>query len=648
MSHYDDLPRRPKSHETESKAEAAFTSFLADLRECHLQKIDRKDYGTDCEVEVVDQEMATNARLHVQLKGTQQPTNADGSISVAIDRANLNYLLMQPFSSFVCYHVPTDTLWLRTSESVLRGYEHSGRSWSDQTSLTVKFTEQLTPERFRKLTDAARAAASSSRDRRIAHSTAAAEDVPALLRQPATDLHVGDDEARALAVLQHLYESGDDMTISASFAKFEAVFGPDHEAMGQCYMAEINLGMARLPVQEDRVAAAISHFRARIGTGRYLDASLHYTIGNALAALGKDDEAVVEYEAALAGLGRDTDRELAAQCHKNLGSSLEKLGDEEEAVRHYRLALKLSPNLAEAHHALASYHHRKGEYREALDHFDKAVFLNDRLGKQASVAGWRLNALFQLGEGKSAFREINVLLRDADVHPWIWPWCARQVAIFGRTASENAQLSLSFWDHFLATHPDHSQGKREQLLARLYLRNSGADPGSSFTEIKAQLETHGEGIETDALAFLWDRLGHWAQDEEDWSEAEICFRKAYDLAGGHYGYCLGTALNFLGRCEESLPILREQAERLQPDAMSWFQVAAALEKLGQDTESVEAYRRAIALDPNYDLAWFNLGGVFWNSGDRENARRIWKEAIGLFPDHELSAKLRTELPFLLD
>ena len=143
---------------------------------------------------------------------------------------------------------------------------------------------------------------------------------------------------------------------------------------------------------------------------------------------------------------------------------------------------------------------------------------------------------------------------------------------------------------------------------------------------------------------MWDRLGHWAQDEADWAEAEFCFRKAYDLAGGHYGYCLGTALNFLGRFEESLPILREQAERIQPDAMSWFQLGAAYGDLGQSSQAIDAYEKALALDPDYDLAMFNLGGVHWNRGEKIEALAIWTTAIDRFPDHELTAKLRREMP----
>ena len=114
--------------------------------------------------------------------------------------------------------------------------------------------------------------------------------------------------------------------------------------------------------------------------------------------------------------------------------------------------------------------------------------------------------------------------------------------------------------------------------------------------------------------------------------------------GGHYGYCLGTVLNFLGRFEESVPMLREQAAGIQPDAQSWFQLGAAYGDLGQSARAIEAYEKALALDPDYDLAMFKLGGVYWNSGEKIEALRIWKAAIDRFPDHELAAKLQRDMP----
>lgn len=80
--------------------------------------------------------------------------------------------------------------------------------------------------------------------------------------------------------------------------------------------------------------------------------------------------------------------------------------------------------------------------------------------------------------------------------------------------------------------------------------------------------------------------------------------------------------------------------------MSWFQVGVAYENTGAPAEAIEAYRKALALDPGYDLAIFNLGGVYWNSGDLVEAAQIWHSAAQQFPDHELTAKLKRDMPFL--
>ena len=56
LGHFDDLPKRDANHVAEEKAEAAFQARLAASGCFILQRSDRKDYGTDCEIEVVDQE----------------------------------------------------------------------------------------------------------------------------------------------------------------------------------------------------------------------------------------------------------------------------------------------------------------------------------------------------------------------------------------------------------------------------------------------------------------------------------------------------------------------------------------------------------------------------------------------------------------
>ncbi len=443
MDHLNDLPRRHKNHVTQSKAEAAFHNFLSSLGDFVLQGADRNDYGIDCQIEVIVCESATNVRIHIQLKGTERAANADGSVSVEIRRANLNYLLMQPHSCFVCYHVPTDTLRICSADAVIRRYEHSGQSWALQQTLTVAFSEILTGARLKSLANLARSGAASLRDMRVAQTTARPEELPGLVRVALPDLHVSEDEAQTAAVLSSLYESGADDVISAAFEKFGAVLPPDHDAMIFCYMAEINLGMARQGGNAERIADGISYLVSKLDAGRHDKASLHYSIGNGFSALGREKDAAEAYEAALRHLSVGEDAVLLAQCHKNVGSSYEKLGDAEKAAESFREALRHNSRLPEAHYAMGLHCLRKGEYGEALEYFDQVVFAERIQGKRSSVSGWRINALFNLGEGKAAFREINMLLGDAGEEAWIWPWCSRQVASFGRTSPENSKAEYS-------------------------------------------------------------------------------------------------------------------------------------------------------------------------------------------------------------
>lgn len=646
MSSFDDLPKRDRNQTLDDETEAAFQALVAQSSDFVFQGADRKDYGTDCQIEVVVDGHPTNVRIHVQLKGTERALNADGSLSISVDRTNLNYLIAQPYSFYVAYHAPTNSLRVSFVEAVLRHYEHSGKNWTAQETLTIPFTEELSVGGLARLADLARSGSRIARDRRIAQTTAPLEAISGLLRSVRPELHVPEDPALARHLAEQLYDSGADAVLSTAFEQFRAVLGADHDAMGFCYMAEINLGMGFQVPNTERIEEGVAHFRSRLETGRYQLGSLHYTIGNGVSALGREEEAKTLYMAALDDPDFAGTPEMAAQCYKNLGTSFERLGQEDIAAEHYREALQLSPNLPEAHNALAHYYHRNGRYEEALECFDRVVFTERQMGRPSAVSGWRTNIFFSLADGRAAFREINTLLSEAETAPWIWPWCARQVAAFGRMSVETARLALSFWDRCIAAHPEFGRARAERLLTSFYLRQQGDNIGT-YAAFRSMFDQHIAQVGTEDAALPWDRLGHWAQDDGNWEEAERCYRKAYESEGGHYGYCLGTALNFLGRYEESRLLLIEQAEHFQPDAMSWFQLGVANSNSGRSDEAIAAYEKAIALDPDYDLAMFNLGGVHWNGGDLIAATRVWRQAIKKFPDHALAADLRERLRLLL-
>ena len=105
MTSFDDLPQRDTAHDT---AEAAVTAFRAAIGADDffvVQRVDENDYGTDVQIEARRERAMTNLRAHVQLKGTWSSSNANGSVSLSVARSNLNYLLAQFDSIYVCYHI---------------------------------------------------------------------------------------------------------------------------------------------------------------------------------------------------------------------------------------------------------------------------------------------------------------------------------------------------------------------------------------------------------------------------------------------------------------------------------------------------------------------------------------------------------------
>ncbi|MCI5124409.1 MAG: tetratricopeptide repeat protein, partial [Candidatus Electrothrix sp. AR5] len=564
---------------------------------------------------------------------------------------NLNYLLAQPDSGYVCYHIPSKRLLFRYAEDVYREYEHRGGAWMQQDSLTVRFIQPFDKQFQQQLNERVIVSGTVARDRRLLWTGTPPDKLSTLVQRSSELIEVPNDPQQALTLLDELYKAGKDNIISNSFDLFNAVLGSRQIAMCNAYMSEVNLGINGELFNHDRARNSIQvfHEAMKIYDTPVQNASLLYCIGNAWFALEEYEKAQDAYHLALCSSAFNPESsEIAARCSKNWGSVMEKLSRIDDARNAYEQALKFDPDLSEAHLALALWHRQKGNASLALEHLDSIIRQSDSALQMSTVQGWRMELLFNVGDFEGAFREINNLLSQAKQYEWIWPCCARNVAQFGKISGETTQKALRFWRQYLSEYPEDTTAERERLLCNWHLHSHGMPCEIDFKEFKTAVIKLIEDDDS-SPAFLWDRIGHFAQDDGDRNEAEQAYRKAYELEPERYGYCLGTALNFLGRYSEALPILLFQAEEHLSDAMSWFQVAVARNGAGEDLQDcISAYEKAIELDNDYDLAWFNLGGIYWNAKQIDKAVETWQEAVRRFPNHELVAKLRQNTPFLFE
>jgi tetratricopeptide (TPR) repeat protein/SAM-dependent methyltransferase len=107
----------------------------------------------------------------------------------------------------------------------------------------------------------------------------------------------------------------------------------------------------------------------------------HYGVGNALAALGRFDEAATALERALAMKRDDPAAPVPdeAQTLLGLGFLYEKLGKPERAVKLYERAVALKPDFAEAHNSLATLLLAQGRHKDASGVFARALALAPEL-----------------------------------------------------------------------------------------------------------------------------------------------------------------------------------------------------------------------------------------------------------------------------
>jgi len=130
---------------------------------------------------------------------------------------------------------------------------------------------------------------------------------------------------------------------------------------------------ARLLTVEHRAAEAVTNFQVAIrqqrGLPQYQLGAIHFELGDVLAGLGRDAEALGEY-AKSARLIPDF-----PGVHLNYGAALARSGRFAEAVAEYREALRWQTNSVEARVKLADLLATHGQNREALTLFEQAVAL---------------------------------------------------------------------------------------------------------------------------------------------------------------------------------------------------------------------------------------------------------------------------------
>jgi predicted O-linked N-acetylglucosamine transferase (SPINDLY family) len=284
------------------------------------------------------------------------------------------------------------------------------------------------------------------------------------------------------------------------------------------------------------------------------------SLGRALRAAGQAEEAVSTYRRVLK---IDPAR---ADIQVSLAIALRALGRRDEAEAACRRATALAPGMAEAHHNLGNLLLAGGRGDEAETCYRRALELNPRLAE----------AWFELGNGAARAGD------DA--------------------AAERCYLS--------AVEVRADYGRCWLHLARCRLRLvDAAGALEALRRAAALLPTEPEAhFELARVA-----LAHGSHDE-----SVLASRRALALQpeAAHGLVNLSLALRETGAREEAQACAERAMELDDALPMAWFALANLRLDAGNNSGAVEAYQRAIALEPAPGLAVFhtNLSNAYQRAG----------------------------------
>lgn len=286
----------------------------------------------------------------------------------------------------------------------------------------------------------------------------------------------------------------------------------------------------------------------------------------------------------------------------------------------------------------------KDDFHATIKYLSRISSSNLPPDLQARVHYLKAYAFLKLQRYPEGIAEAENAMMNSPDEEWPWQIAARLYALVRHDDKTWLKPALQFWQRFLAMFPNDKWAWAEIGFVYWFLRKGGDKLSQqALNAFEKSIEL---GLKDSGL--ILDRIGHLYQEMGNWVEAEKAYRKAYSANPNQFGYCFGVSLMHFGRYLEALPLMLAAAEKHQPDALSWYNLAVCLEKTekGQtgNIEKVQvAYKKAIEIEPNFAEAWFNFGGFYWNQGDQLTAYSIWKVAIQKFPNHPDCERVRTLL-----
>jgi len=332
------------------------------------------------------------------------------------------------------------------------------------------------------------------------------------------------------------------------------------------------------------------------------DLRVNTVLGIRLAKQAKFADAEVRLRRAVERTTRNYTRAKDAEPHYYLGVVLKEQGKLKEAADELWKAVWRDAFQREAYMELAEIDCLKSGYPHALEMIDNAVDVAARSSKAHTLKAFVLR---KLGEKQAAAAELD---RAVELDPLdVWS-VAERCFLSGKTSQVLAEVS-------------HNRGnKLQQMLETVTDYGNIGATGEALT-LLAQAEVSGAEYASPLAKYY---AGYFNLQLGKADAARALFKQAASMSTD---YC------FPFRHEE-LKILTVATELCSSDANTWYYLGDLCYYFEQREKGIEAWEKAVALNPSHGLALRNLGFAYGRVPEkRELAVSRYETAIKADPQN---------------
>src|SRR5688572_9840355 len=294
----------------------------------------------------------------------------------------------------------------------------------------------------------------------------------------------------------------------------------------------------------------------------------------------------------------------ATEWHRE-GNRLVDEGKLDRAISAFRRALRLDDSLAEVHNDLGTAYFEKGWYAEAEACFRKAIAHRPAHGIAHANLGAALRAQGRAGDSRRAFQRA-LLLKLRGLLPAFLRWDIAEPRTPAAPRDAAAQKDLKT----IAEAIQAGQLARALEAARAAEARHPGEP---------------DVLHVHAIALEESRRFDEALAKAGAALERKPYRSEYHMTRARI---LVRALRY----DEALAAAAE-ALRLEPGSAPVLATIAGIYHPWRDDLAVQAARRALEIDPDYDLAHGNLASALWGLSRLDEPERHAGEAVRLNPRH---------------